>query len=319
MSTHELRTFLATYDWAQTWQDLPWAHAEPTLLLAEICRQRPAGRALDLGCGAGTDSVYLAGRGWDVTALDFVPKALEYTRTRAAAAGATVTAIEADITTWEPPGTWELVLDHGLLHNLDPVRHTAYRTRVLQALGAAGDFLLLHWHPRFPGQPNGRLGPRRVERAEIEAFFAPELQLRYFALEEFEDLPDAVGGGMSQACYWFTRNRAHAEPQELLAQIRRTLQRHGVSVPADAGTGLAPAHLARLLGPGRLGISHRAPEPAAAAAMLEAFAGHAGADPQRLACLFAAFASGTPVSICDAGAPKCSACEVRFCKRQRYR
>ncbi len=319
MPTRELQTFLATYDWARTWQDLPWAHAEPTLLLAEICGRRPAGRALDLGCGAGTDSVCLAGTGWDVTALDFVPKALEYTRERAAAAGVAVTTIEADITIWEPAGIWDLVLDHGLLHNLEAARHTAYRARVLQALAPAGDFLLLHWHPRFPGQPNGRMGPRRVDREEIEAFFAPELQLRHFALEEFEDLPDAVGGGMSQACYWFTRNRTHAEPQELLAQIERTLQRHGIGVPAEGGADLSPDHLARLLGPGRLGIGHRIPEPAAAAATLEAFARHAGADPRRVAHLFTAFASAQPANICNAGSPRCTACEVLFCKRQRYR
>ena len=87
MTTHEKKTFFATYDWAKSWQDLPWAHDEPTLFLAEICERRKPGRALDIGCGAGTDSVYLAKKGWDVTSLDFMPKALEFTQSRARRGG----------------------------------------------------------------------------------------------------------------------------------------------------------------------------------------------------------------------------------------
>lgn len=323
MATHEKTTFFATYDWARDWRDLPWAHEEPTLFLAEICQQRKAGRALDIGCGAGTDSVFLASRGWQVTSLDFMPKALEYTRQRAAAAGVTVRPVEADITEWEPDGSYELVLDHGLLHNLDPVRHAAYRERVLRALAPDGDFVLLHWHPRYPGQPDGRMGPRRVGRDEIKAFFAPDLQERFFAQEEFEDLPDVVGGGMTQAYYWFRPNLAHQQPQELLAQIHRTLQRHKVDVKRQLGEAadgsLSPGLLARLLGPGRLGISHRVPEASAAPALLQEWARRAGADPVEVMGLFTVFASDKLANVCNAGAPKCTECHVQFCKRLRYR
>ena len=90
MSTHEKKTFIGTYDWAKNWQDLPWSHDEPTLFLAEVCRRQKAGRALDVGCGAGTDSVFLATQGWQVTALDFVPKALEYTHQAAVATAARI-------------------------------------------------------------------------------------------------------------------------------------------------------------------------------------------------------------------------------------
>ncbi len=48
----------------------------------------PAGSALDLGCGTGDSSIYLAQHGWKVTGVDFVPKALEKARAKAAAAGA---------------------------------------------------------------------------------------------------------------------------------------------------------------------------------------------------------------------------------------
>lgn len=325
MATSDKQGFLATYDWARRWQNLPWAHEEPTLFLSEVCRGRAPGRALDLGCGSGTDSVFLAGMGWEVTALDFMPRALEYTRRRAVERGLELQLVEADITGWQPPATYDLVLDHGLLHNMDAARHGAYRERVLQALATEGDFILVHWHPLFAGQGDGRMGPTRRDRATIKGFFAPELEERWFACEEFEDLPDMVGGGMTQACYWFRRNRAWQQPRELLGQLRNTLHRHGfdtqawLAASADGGPALAPAHLARLLGPGRLGISHVLPEPAAAAGVLEQWALQAGIEPQEALQLLTAFASPELAAVCIPGAPLCGQCEVSFCKRQRHR
>ena len=153
MSTHEKETFLQTYDWASNWQALPWAHAEPSLFLAEVCREKAPGKALDIGCGAGTDSVYLARQGWDVTSLDFMPKALEYTQQRASEAGVNVTPVEADITAWEPPQQYDLVLDHGLLHNMDPKRYEAYRACLMKAVADDGEFV-------WPGARPTRGGAR---------------------------------------------------------------------------------------------------------------------------------------------------------------
>jgi SAM-dependent methyltransferase len=327
MPSQELKTFNATYDWAKTWQDLPWSHDEPSLFLAEICRGRKPGRALDMGCGSGTDSVYLATRGWEVTALDFVPKALEYTEERARAAGVKVKSLVADITEWAVPFAYDLVLDHGLLHNMDPARHPAYRERVMKAIADDGDFLLLHWHPRYPGQGNGKMGPRRVAREDILSFFAPELQERYFAREEFEDLPDMVGGGMAQAYYWFRRSLAHLKPAAMLSQIRATLKRHSYDYEAVLGKDgerrldaeLAGGLMARVIGPGRLGITHRAPEPEAVAAIIAAWAKHAGVSARQVENLLTVFASDRHGKICVAGAPRCAECEVVYCKRQRYR
>ncbi len=316
MTTHEKETFLQTYQWASEWSQLPWAHDEPTLFLPEICKQRPPGKALDIGCGSGTDSVYLAMQGWDVTALDFVPKALEFTQQRAQAAGADVTPVEADITTWNVPHEFDLVLDHGLLHNMDPVRYDAYRERVMDALAPEGDFVLLHWHPLYPGQGNGKVGPNRTSREDIKAFFAPDFHERFFAREEFEDLPDMVGGGMTQAYYWFQRNLAELRPSELIEQVRSTLERH--SVATDAEPEISDELWARIVGPGRLGLTHARPEPADAREVLSQWVVQHGADTADLPRLLAVFASDEFGALCG-GAPKCGECNVTFCKRLRSR
>jgi SAM-dependent methyltransferase len=52
------------------------------------------GSALDVGCGTGDSSIYLAQHGWKVTAVDFVPKALD----KAGAAGVPVAFVHADVT-----------------------------------------------------------------------------------------------------------------------------------------------------------------------------------------------------------------------------
>lgn len=50
---------------------------EPNAWLEQIARELTPGRALDLGCGAGRDALYLAGLGWEVVGVDRLPDALE--------------------------------------------------------------------------------------------------------------------------------------------------------------------------------------------------------------------------------------------------
>jgi SAM-dependent methyltransferase len=56
------------------------------------------GSALDVGCGTGDASIYLAQHGWQVTGVDFTPKALDKARAKARAAGVTVNFVHADVT-----------------------------------------------------------------------------------------------------------------------------------------------------------------------------------------------------------------------------
>src|SRR4051794_9931058 len=69
-------------------QALPWYHPEPPKLLQRVVESRGAtGRALDIGCGDGLCSVYLARAGYQVTSLDFAKGAIEMTRAAGRAAG----------------------------------------------------------------------------------------------------------------------------------------------------------------------------------------------------------------------------------------
>jgi SAM-dependent methyltransferase len=115
-------------------------------LIAEIGDLR-SGRALDAGCGHGADALWLAARGWQVTAVDFAATALSYARSRAQAIGPDVAEridwIEADLSRWTPQqDEYELVISL-YLHMAGSVEGMVER----MAMGVArGGTLLLVGH-----------------------------------------------------------------------------------------------------------------------------------------------------------------------------
>jgi len=108
------------------------------------------GTALDAGCGEGADAIWLAQRGWRVTAVDLSPVALERAATRAREAGEEVARriewAQEDLTTWEPePGRYDLVAAHYLHLQREP-REALFR-RLASAVAAGGTLLIVGHHP----------------------------------------------------------------------------------------------------------------------------------------------------------------------------
>jgi 2-polyprenyl-3-methyl-5-hydroxy-6-metoxy-1,4-benzoquinol methylase len=86
--------------------------------LVESGRIQP-GRAVDLGSGTGSNCVFLAERGFEVTGVDFAPGAIELGRNRAAEAGVTVNFVQDDLTNLRHTnGTYDLLVDYGTLDDL---------------------------------------------------------------------------------------------------------------------------------------------------------------------------------------------------------
>ncbi len=71
-------------------------------LVAQVSALAP-GRALDVACGSGTNAVWLASAGWQVTGVDWSAVALEKARDRAARARVRANWIQADLLEWTPP------------------------------------------------------------------------------------------------------------------------------------------------------------------------------------------------------------------------
>jgi len=91
--------------------DLVWGAEPNRFVAAELAEREPDGKALDLACGEGRNAIWLAERGWDVTAVDFSDVAIERARELAERRGVAVDWICADLTTLElPPARFQLVL-----------------------------------------------------------------------------------------------------------------------------------------------------------------------------------------------------------------
>ena len=89
---------------------LVWGAEPNRFVAAEFTGLRP-GRALDLGAGEGRNAIWLARQGWQVTAVDFSPVAVERARRLAMAENVDVTWIVADVADYRPePGAFDAVL-----------------------------------------------------------------------------------------------------------------------------------------------------------------------------------------------------------------
>ena len=149
----------------------PWeGHGQAARLrdLVEGPNRLPPGRALDIGCGTGDASIYLARHGWHVTGLDFVNRALARARRKAAAAGVNVRFVQGDATRLASYGLgpFDLVVDNGCLHGLSDEGRDAYVRDVTGVVSPGGRLIVAG----FPEAK--RRGPRGFNQPEIERRFA---------------------------------------------------------------------------------------------------------------------------------------------------
>lgn len=133
------------------------------------------GRALDIGCGTGTQSIYLARHGWDVTGLDYVAKPLRRARSKAKAARVAPTWVQGDVTQLDAldlSGGYALLLDLGCYHGLAEVERRAYARSVAGVAAPGATFLLMCFVPGKRGpMPSG------ASRDEVVETFGPDWDL----------------------------------------------------------------------------------------------------------------------------------------------
>jgi SAM-dependent methyltransferase len=113
----------------------------------------PPGRALDLGCGTGTNVVYLARHGWQAVGVDFVGRAISKARRRArdAGVGDRCSLYVADVTRLEfLSGPFDLGLDIGCLHSLPVSDRRAYAAGLARLVRSGGTYLLYAFAPGGP-------------------------------------------------------------------------------------------------------------------------------------------------------------------------
>jgi SAM-dependent methyltransferase len=149
------------------WDGHPLAHSLRNLVEGNNTSPAlPAAAALELGCGTGDTSIYLARQGWQVTAVDFVPTALEKARAKPGAEN--VNFVHADVRHLRQAGISgpvQLIVDNGCLHNMNDDDRDAY-VREVTAVAAPDARLLI-----IAFLPGGRFGVRGIDREEMERRF----------------------------------------------------------------------------------------------------------------------------------------------------
>lgn len=141
---------------------MPWEGGPRAELvnLVESGRIRP-GRAIDLGCGTGSNAIYLAQRGFDVTGVDYASAAIAKARRRAANVGASVSFVVDDLTNLQSvSGAFDFLVDYGAFDDLTPAARDLYLNSLLALSGEGSRYLLWcfeyqmrwweHFIPFFP-------------------------------------------------------------------------------------------------------------------------------------------------------------------------
>lgn len=120
----------------------PWDTGISPPELVQFIRQNPPGRALDLGCGTGTNAITLARNGWQVTGIDFARKAILAARRKARVAELEIDFRIGDAARPDVQGLFDLVLDIGCFHSLSRKDREDYAQNLDRVLSINGTYLL---------------------------------------------------------------------------------------------------------------------------------------------------------------------------------
>jgi SAM-dependent methyltransferase len=179
----------------------PWdtGISPPELVeVIEGARRLAPGRALDLGCGTGTTTVYMATHGWDATGVDFVPQAIKVARSKAQRSGASVAFLVGDVTRLDRLGIqpgFDLLFDQGCFHSLPVGSRASYAAEVSRMARPGATYLLYAFGRRPDGMRRRSPLPTGLSPDEVRSLF------------EVFDLVEARPGTDPFNSHWYTLRR----------------------------------------------------------------------------------------------------------------
>jgi cyclopropane fatty-acyl-phospholipid synthase-like methyltransferase len=186
-------------EWDRYYRDYPleelgWELGKPRPILVEYHDKGllpKGGRALDLCCGAGTNTVYLAQSGYDVTGIDISPTAIGIAKQKASQAGVTINFLnESFIDVSFSDGEFSFVHDMGCFHHVGVEERQKFISGVHRILQDDGSYMLTCFSYR-----NGA-GWNHFTRQKIESLFRD-----FFGFGEFRHYPSLEGDGVTRFFY----------------------------------------------------------------------------------------------------------------------
>jgi len=181
--------------WEEQYRDddvetMPWfcPHLDRDVAWAiELLPIAPA-KALDLGCGPGTQAIELSRLGFETTGADISPSAVRKADERARKEGMAVAFICDDILNTQLSDTYGIIIDRGCFHVLDVDQRPNYLRSVLRLLDGNGYLLLKTFHK----QETCEIGPpNRFDAADIVKIFSNTFELVEYRDSFFESTMDS--------------------------------------------------------------------------------------------------------------------------------
>jgi SAM-dependent methyltransferase len=143
----------------------PWDSGISPPELMEFINHHDPGKALDLGCGTGTNVITLAKYGWQVTGVDFASPAISKAKKKALSSGLTVDLRVADVTRLDGiDGMFDFFLDLGCFHGLTPEEKDLYIDQIIRLCADQGYWLLYGFIKALGSKPEPGLVPGDIAR-----------------------------------------------------------------------------------------------------------------------------------------------------------
>ena len=186
------------FEWNERYRDgnLPWDTGQPSAELQRALSRnaiQPC-RALEIGCGTGTNSVWLAQQGFEVTGFDLASLAVEQAQKRASAAGVKAHFVVADVLQLpDLGGPFAFFFDRGCYHAVRRGAPGQYAPAVARHLAAGARGLILAGNAREPHDPGPPVVTEEQIRDELGLAFQI-LDLHEFRFDETPGVPEQFLG-----------------------------------------------------------------------------------------------------------------------------
>jgi len=178
-------------------QTPPWDVGRPDSILREVVQTKTVapGRTVELGCGTGTNAVYLAEQGFEVSAIDIAPTALAVAEKKAAAAGVKVRWLLADVLAPPRMPPADFIFDRGCYHGIRQSNAAGY-VAALRRLSRPGTRVLI-----VAGNANEPRsgGPPRVTEEQLRKDFSADFEFEWLKTTRFDTRQEDRAGALAWA------------------------------------------------------------------------------------------------------------------------
>jgi ubiquinone/menaquinone biosynthesis C-methylase UbiE len=171
----------------------PWDSGISPPELLEFIETHPPGRAIDIGCGTGTNVITLANSGWEVTGVDFAPRAIQIAKQKLKSVGVQAGLSVNDATKLHGiTGPYDLALDIGCFHGIPQADKTKYLEQLDRILAPNGFWLMygffkpspLHAGPGLVEADIDRISARLTPVSRRDGFDKRERPSAWFLLQK---------------------------------------------------------------------------------------------------------------------------------------